>query len=215
MSKTIAIWLIAFIWLPLSVQAAEIPVVELDEDADVVLAAGNFVYCIQESAETCSNEDYRLVDSDVISEGFITGQLVLLSRLVNTTDLEKDLKIEIGNPSLNNVLVEVFSDDEWLYIDEFSDLRCFDERNFFHRNFILPFTMNPFEEVVVRITIGVQRESIFLPVRICTEKYFNQTSVVDFLLLGSLIGMYTIYIIFILGLFLLWRSRLFSLLCPH
>jgi two-component sensor histidine kinase len=189
--------------------AEEIPVIAIDEYTRLVEADGNFAYCHAPDEDQCTASAYTLLNSNVLSRGLRGGKVTLQNRLVNVSDIERRFMLELANPSLNRVDVEILSGNDTLAAASFGDLTAFSDRVFFHRNYILPFALAPFQEVHVRVTVFPQRESVFLPLRIIEERQFMKSSGLEFLLMGGIAGMYTIYIVFIIGLFLLWRNKLF------
>jgi len=182
---------------------------EIDEHDQIVTPSELFSFCMSSNDIICLPKEFMPIGRDILSLGFVSGDVHLMGRIRNTSGISRMFKLEMANPSLDKVAVTVVREGKEVHKEIFGDTRKFSERSFFHRNFIVSINLDPGETATITIKIDQQREAIFLPFRIVSEDHFLKTRAKDYMLLGGIIGMYSIYILFVLGLFLLARNRLF------
>ncbi|MCP4120275.1 MAG: hypothetical protein GY751_00805 [Bacteroidetes bacterium] len=189
--------------------AADLSTINIDQHDHKINPVEGFVFCMSTPGQLCAPKDFQEMSRNVLSLGFVKGNVQLMGRVRNDADIERIFKLELANPSLDRVVITITKDDTIKYSEVFGDTRRFGDRAFFHRNFIVPVRLGAGSVATITINIDRQREAVFLPLRIISEDLFHISRAKEYMLLGGLIGMYTIYIIFILALFLLTRSRLF------
>ena len=143
------------------------------------------------------------------SFGMINTDVDIETKLINSGDEVILAKLEVGNSTLDKLLIQfdgrLTSNKSHLTGDNFR----FWERPYNHRNFVFPIEILPKDTLTIKIKLLAQREAAYIPFRIIEEGTFIESASGDFLLLGGILGLYAIYIIFILSLFGLVRNRLF------
>lgn len=195
-----------FIW---NAKALDYPLIVDNGKKEVFLPANNFLYLIYSDSLADLDSDHQLLERDVFALAYKKSTLNLVGELRNAGINDRRYILELASPSLDRVTVMITTGPDTLVEQTMGDRQGFTTRPYYHRNFIVPFRIDAGETVRITMTVAPQREALSIPFRITTESYFLGDSVRDQLLLGGLIGMYAIYIIFILALFILVRNRLF------
>lgn len=177
--------------------------VNINDDFTVESLKDHFTYTLD------SNDEFELLSKRNLSLGILNKKITLRGSLFSQASSTKTILLELYNPTIDEGRVVISRNDQLSDTIVFGDKFKFDQRVYDHRNFIFPIVINPNEKVVLQIEIEPQLEASFLPIRIIDEDYFLIKSTGDYLLLGIILGLYAVYIIFILCLFFMVRRTLF------
>ena len=167
----------------------------------------HFVYRIESSKDT--SIDYQLISFKNLSLGIVNKKVSIKGRLYSQASTTKTILLEIYNPTVDEGHIYIANNGNAADTIVFGDKFKFNQRAFKHRNFIFPISIKPNTEVVISIEIQPQLEAMFLPIRLVEEGLLLRKSTRDFLSIGIMLGLYLIYLIFIIGLFIVVKRNLF------
>ncbi|MEZ5023688.1 MAG: 7TM-DISM domain-containing protein [Chitinophagales bacterium] len=167
----------------------------------------HFVYRIESAKD--SADDYQLISYKNLSLGIVNKKVSIKGRIYSQASSTKTILLEIYNPTIDEGYVYITNNGNVTDTIKFGDKFKFNQRAFKHRNFIFPIAIEPNTEATISIEIEPQLEAMFLPIRLIEEKLFLKKSTKDFLSIGIMLGLYLIYLVFIIGLFIVVKRNLF------
>jgi signal transduction histidine kinase len=183
------------------------PVIEVNENFTEVSLKNNFEYKVEDVAS--SDTLFRTIDKRNLVLGQLNKEVVLQTLVVNTAQVKRQLVVQIANSNLNHFVIQTYQGEHMLEIEEFGDHFKFHQRSYKHRNFIYHFEALPNDTLKIVIKVKPQKEAFYLPLTISSRAYFLKNSTKDQLILGGIIGMFSLYILIIFALYFATRNKLF------
>ena len=193
-SRPIALGLFVALSMVTSAAYAEAPVIVLGDTPEQELG-GSVEFALDSSGANSFSDawsdsspiSFAPSDKDVINLGFSDAVIWIRFALENRSAVASERLFSVGYPLLDKVDIEVVQSGTRSQF-AFGDLKPFAEREFYHRNFIIPVVFQPGERVEFRMRVHSE-SSLRIPLTVWEPDAFYKHDGFEMLLNGLYYGL--------------------------
>lgn len=193
-SRPLALGLFVALFMVTSSAYAEAPVIVLGDTPEQELG-GSVDFALDSSGANSFSDawsdsspiSFAPSDEDVINLGFSDAVIWIRFALENRSAVASERLFSVGYPLLDKVDIEVVQSGTRSQF-AFGDLKPFAERDFYHRNFIIPVAFQPGERVEFRMRVHSE-SSLRVPLTVWEPDAFYKHDGFEMLLNGLYYGL--------------------------
>ena len=147
--------------------------------------------------------EFKLTHSANLNFDLTTSQFWLLFHLKNQHK-KQNLILEINNPGIDTLVVYRLNpaNHQLKRIAFTGDRLPYEDRPILDKNFVIPFTLETNEEVVILTRVSKIGESVAIPVLLAEERYFNRANKYEYMIWGGFVGIIIFIVVFNIFLFI-------------